>query len=211
MPAFCKEMGTGHVGNVTLHTLVKHGSGIHSLGQFHPDEQSAQGLGIGSTGREGFQLLQHGLQLNRVTFADLLDMLWQQTFLKIFRNDGLVEVGRMHIRRLLPNGALADNARITRKISHPQTGADNLTERPQKHHPAFPVKGFDGRQGIALVAQIPVGIIFSHHHAIFGGQLRNGLATLRGQCLARGILEGRNHIQQLGVMLLHGALQAFNH
>lgn len=115
VPAFCKEMGTGHVGNVTLHALVKHGSGIHSLGQFHPDEQSALGLGIGSTGREGFQLLQHGLQLNRVTFADLLDMLWQQTFLKIFCNDGLVEVGRMHIRRLLPNGALADNARITRQ------------------------------------------------------------------------------------------------
>ncbi len=100
---------------------------------------------------------------------------------------------------------------ISRKIAHAQTGTDDLAEGAEEHHPAFLVKALDRGQRIARVTQITrVRVVFGNYNAVFGSQLCNSLAPFQRKRLARGILEGRNDIQQLGMVLLHGLFQGFN-
>ena len=69
------------------------------------------------------------------------------------------------------------------------------------------VKGFDGRQAFARIAQGVIGIILRHQDIILRGQLGNALAAFQRHGYTRGVLEGGDGIQHARTMAANGLLQ----
>ena len=125
----------------------------------------------------------------------------------------------MQVGALLADGALAQQLLTGEQIAHAQARADQLGKAAQIDHAARRIVAFDGRQGLAPVAQVAVGVVLGHDEAVFGGQLRDGLPPVGGQRAAGGILERRDHVKQPGMIparrflkriQLHAALVALD-
>ena len=207
MPAIHIEVSTGHIGDLPRHSLLQQAQGVHALRQGHPDEQPALGARVPCPLREGGQLTEHGLHLLPVARRDGADVGRQQVLPQVLIHDRLVQVGGVHVRGLLADGALAQDVRVPRHVADPEARGDHLAEGPEEDHPAILVVMLDGQRAFAGVPQIPVGIVLRDHEAVLRGDLRNGSAAVGREGDAGGILEGGDDVEHLRVIGPGGFLQ----
>ena len=153
------------------------------------------------------QRAEHAVQLRAIASADLLHVGTQQVAAQISIHDGLVEVGRVQIVRLLADNALAKELGLAYQEAHAQAGGDHLGKAAHQRHMTVRVKGLDGRQAFARIAQGVIGVILRHQDIILRGQRGNALAALQRHGHARGVLEGGNGIQHARPMAANGLLQ----
>ena len=102
---------------------------------------------------------------------------------------------------------IMDGLRLRHHVAQTDAGGENLGKAVGHHHVAGGIKALDGRQILAAVADIPVGVVLQHQHIVLSRQLRHLLAALQTQRPAAGILEGGDNIHHLGVILLNFRLQ----
>ena len=200
MAAESVEVRARYVSHALVHRLEQQLCRIHAGIQLGENEQPAFRPRVMRHAGAFRQTAQHPIQLLLVALTNLRHMRRQQAAAKVRIHNGLIQQRRVHIAGLLPDHALAQQRLVGRQIPNPQSRRDHLGKAAHERHPAFLIEGLDGRQRLSAVTQIPIRIILRHHHAILRRQLRNLPAPGQRQRPPGGVLEGGNHVKQLGML-----------
>ena len=125
----------------------------------------------------------------------------QQTAANELVHNRLVQVGCMDVSGLLADRAFPDDGRIAGHETDAQAGRNDLAETAEEHHPSICIETLDGRKRRACIAKITVRIILRHHDMVLIGKLRNTPAAVCRKRLPGRVLECRNRVEHLGMVL----------
>ena len=91
--------------------------------------------------------------------------------------------------------------------AHPQARETHLGKAAKQDGAAVFIQLLDGRQRLAFVAQIAIGVVLDHRHARRARRLEHLAPGRQRQGCARGVLEIRGHHQEARPLALQHALQ----
>ena len=210
MPTVRIEVRAGHIRHAALNGLVQKLERVHLLRQTRPYEQAALRRRVRRARRESRKAVQHRLQLRAIARGDALDVRPQQPLAKVAVHDRLRHQRAVQIAGLLADHAFAHQLRKrNHHRAHAHAGRNQLGEAGQIHDPALLIEALDRGNGLSGIAKVAIRVVLRDDHAVLRRQLRDALSALDCQRQARRILEGGNHVDQLGMMRPDGVLQSF--
>src|ERR1035437_33229 len=170
---------------------------IQGLGQPHPHVHSAlgpcpargrpQGPAAGAQGCR--QPLGAGLEHARAVGLEA-------SGLRELEQHRLGKLVGMQIGGLLGLAQAVDEGLRPHHPAHPQPRETHLGKAAEQHGAAVLVQLLEGRQRLAFIAELTIGVVFHYRYVRRAGGLEQLVPGRQGQGCARGVLEIRGHHQE---------------
>lgn len=206
-----KEPAAGCESHPKGHGPGKQATGGHVSGEAHPDEKtSLGGMDFNGLGKVVVDGRQHGVAALTINPAGTPQM----SFVPPDGDEGfqsaLDQIGSGQVVNALTPDQMVEDRTFGGEETGPQSGEEHFRKRTDVNHMSAGVKRYEGGKSPPFKTQIPNKIIFEHRDVVARGQGDQIPPPRFAQAGPGRILEVRDRIYQLGMVLLEQGLEVIH-
>ena len=207
------EGGTRDEGHAFLHRERQQPGGVDPVPQAGPQEHTSVRAGdVGVLREDGLEFREHGPRPLGVDGTYALEVCLDVGGRKIPCHGQLVRHGRLQPDRLLGHRERELDGPLGAHPPDPHSRGDDLGHRVQQDRlRGHSREGCDGGHGLARVRQLAVRVVLHERGAGAQQDVRDGAASFHGHADPGRVLEGRDQIDEGGVVLGDEPLELLRH